>query len=233
MTRPDGRCIKMDREGFTLVEIILAITLVSIVSMVTYGSFSTALTAWRRGTALMDDLHHGDFVMEQLASGLRSTYYPDGSSGCVTYGFVHHNHGNGPYSSDEIGWVKIGGALVGQTCPFAGSPHRVWFRVHESPDGGREATVRAWAVVGQPEHFDPDTVERIPLSRRVVGFDCRAAFRKRADSDEIDWEDEWKDTNRVPTAVELTLYVQAASPAQDPVAIKRIVGVPVGALAWR
>ncbi|MDI6774138.1 MAG: prepilin-type N-terminal cleavage/methylation domain-containing protein [Verrucomicrobiota bacterium] len=219
-------------DGFTLLEIMLAVSLMSVVALVTYWCFSTVLTGWKRGMTLMDNLHHGDFVIEQLVSGLRSAYYPDAPrSGMGAYGFTHKDNGNGPYSSDEIGWVKLGGALVGNDCPFMGSPHRVCFKVDTGARGKSEAMVKAWQIIGQPEDFDQEKIEWTPISRRVAGFNCRAAWKTVSDSTDIDWQDEWTNTNELPTAVELTLYLEPIEQEQAPLELKRVVGLPAGALS--
>ena len=54
------------RRGFTLIELLLAVSLLAIVSTLTYMTFSTVTSAWKRGLALADDIHHGDFMMEQM-----------------------------------------------------------------------------------------------------------------------------------------------------------------------
>ncbi|MBN2302436.1 MAG: type II secretion system protein, partial [Lentisphaerae bacterium] len=81
------------QHGFTLLEILLAVSLLAIVSTLTYLSFSTITTAWKRGLAMTDELHHGDFVMEQLVMGLRSAYYPEARNPSANYGFWLENNG--------------------------------------------------------------------------------------------------------------------------------------------
>jgi prepilin-type N-terminal cleavage/methylation domain-containing protein len=234
MRRPGPTAGGAERKGgFTLLEIVLAVSLLSVVTLATYQCFSTVLTAWRRSMRLTDDLHHGDFVMEQLVAGLRSAYYPDAGRASGGYGFQHTSSGQDPYSSDEISWVKLGGALVGKDCPFMGSPHRVCFKVQAGGADKSEAAVRAWQIIGRPEDFDVEKLEWTPLSRRVTGFKCRAAYSKVEESGEIDWKDEWTETNKLPTVVELTLYLEPLEEGGEPVEIKRVVGIPVGPLAWR
>ncbi|NQU43904.1 hypothetical protein HQ520_11515, partial [bacterium] len=56
--------------------------------------------------------------------------------------------------------------------------------------------------MGQPEDFDPedpDQVEQVFLSGRITGFNCRAAYQRI--DDEIEWFDEWEETNKLPTIV--------------------------------
>ncbi len=217
--------------GFTLLEILLAVTIMAIVSTVTFMTFAAATTAWQRGTAIVDSLHHGDYVIQQLVMGLRSAYYPE-TGGASEYGFVHEDGGEGPLAEDTISWVKLGGALVGRGGSLSETPHRVEFFLADDEDGDRCAAVKAWRLQGQDEDFDPEEdVDVTFLSKRVVGFDCRMAWELDEDG-EIDWLDEWEDTNKIPTVVALSLYVEPPDEGGDPVELKRIVGLRVGELAW-
>lgn len=221
------------RSAFTLLEILLAVTILSLVATVTFTTFSAATTAWQRGTTLADNLHHGDYVIQQLVLALRSAYYPDGAGdGAPEYGFWHEDNGEGESAEDEICWVKLGGAMVGSDASFAETPHRVRFLLGEDEDGDSAAGVIAWRLQGQPEDFDPEDIEPVYLSKRVVGFNCRTAWQMDEDG-EIDWLDEWEDTNKIPTIVEVSLYIEPIEEGDDPVELKRIIGLRVGALAWQ
>ncbi|MFH0878288.1 MAG: prepilin-type N-terminal cleavage/methylation domain-containing protein, partial [Lentisphaerota bacterium] len=57
--------------GFTLLEVLVALVVMTAIFTIIYSTFSGTVRAWTRGTELLDDLHHGDFVMEQLTSALR------------------------------------------------------------------------------------------------------------------------------------------------------------------
>lgn len=220
-----------DHYGFTLLEMLLAVTILSVVATVTFMTFSAATSAWQRGSALVDRIHHGDFVINQLMMALRSAYYPDGQGVLPAYGFWHKNDGSGPYASDEISWVKLGGALVGSDQLYAESPHRVRFFLTRDRQGRRAAAVVSWRIDGQPDDFDPDRLEPVFLSTRVQGFSCRAAWTLTRDG-EIDWHDEWPETNRIPSAVEITLYIDPVMPDMPPVELKRIVGLRTAEIAW-
>ena len=218
------------RQGFTLLELMLAITILAAVSGVSYMAFSTVTRAWKRGQALTDAIHHGDYVLDQLVMALRSAYFPDAPR-AKGYGLQVTDESDGPNADDRISWVKLGGALVGQNCPFADSPHRIEFTVKDH-EGQRQVAVKAWRILGQPEDFDPSEELFTFLSRRVTGFDCRCALK--LDGKDIDWEDEWEDdnTNKLPKYVELTLYLTPVDEGREPVELKRIVELPAAPLSW-
>ncbi|MFC1452863.1 prepilin-type N-terminal cleavage/methylation domain-containing protein [Verrucomicrobiota bacterium] len=220
---------RSDSKGFTLVELLLALAILAGASAVTYMSFSAGILAWKKGLALSDSLSHADFIMEQLVMGLRSAYFPEGNSRDDRYGFWLEDNGDGSRSGDEISWVKLGSALVGEECTFLGVPHRVRLTIEPDEDGEDAVAVRAWRVLGQVEDFEPNDVEPIFLSRGVTGFNCRPRDPEDEDYDdaEFEWMDEWEDTNKIPTFVEVSIFMEPLDDGEDPVEVKRIVEIPV------
>ena len=220
---------KNERAGFTLLELMLAITILSAVTLVMYMTLSVIAGAWRRTVVLSDSINHGDFVMDQLVMGIRSAYYPV-SGRNVEYGFVHEDNGDGEAAEDSIMWTKLGSAIVGKNCPFAGTPHRIVVSMVED-DKGRGIGFKAWRMQGQPEDFDPDDLEVEVISHRVIGFNVRTAIRR--EGDDIDWQDEWRFTNRLPSALELIVYMDPKEDGGTPVGIKRICPIPSAYLSGK
>lgn len=217
--------------AFTLLEVLLAITIMAVVTTITYMAFSTMTTAWKRGNALSQDLGHGDFVIEQLVMALRSTYSP--TPGPI-YGFRLEDHGDGPGSSDVISWVKLGQSLVGSETALAGTPHRTLFTIESDKKGNPCAAVKAWSLLDQTEEFDPEKVPYTFLSDHVVGFNCKCSTNDL--TGDTEWSDEWeKDdlTNHVPRVLEVTLYMKPLEYKDAPVEIHRIVEIPTAELTWQ
>jgi hypothetical protein len=116
---------------------------------------------------------------------------------------------------------------VGRQCPFVGTAHRVVFQVEEDGEGRPGVSVTAWRLMAQPEDFDAGAVEPTFISRKVVGFDCRCAEEIPEGDEEIEWLDLWEDTNRIPAAVEVSLYLEPPEEGGEPVELKRIVTLPI------
>ena len=224
--------------AFTLVEVLLAVGLTAVVTTVAFLCYNSAVRAWRTGQELSNSLHQGDYVMDQLVVALRSSFWRNARG----YGFQLVDDGDGASARDSIAWVKLGTALVGTDAPYAGMPHAVEVSIRDVPDTrGKVRTglaVRSWRLDLQQEDFDAEQVPAVLLSTRVVGFNCRvldaaqplpSATEKKP---ELKWTDEWLTTNRLPRAVEVTLYVQPVEEGQEPLAMKRIVKIPMSDASW-
>ena len=208
----------------------MAIMILSVMVLLSFFCFDAVVQSWQAGMEMSDTMGQADHVMEQLASGLRSAYYPDTGSQTEEYGFQFNDGGEGPEAKDAISWVKIGRALVGDDCGFAESPHRVDVWVEE---GRKEElsglAVRAWRVDLQLDDFEPsENAPAIALSPRVIGLNCRMLDKDQPmKDDEPNWQDEWTYSNCIPKAVEISLYMQPAEEDTEPVEVKRIVEMPL------
>lgn len=208
-------CISKNSSAFTLVELMLAISILGVIIGVVASTFHVGVTAWRAGTSAADSVHRADAVMEQVYMALRSSYYPESSSPQYKYGFVHTDDGGDlPHSSDRISWVKLGNALIGEDTPYAGVPHRVELFIGDSSEEYVPGLyVRSWRLDGQEEDFDPDEdVTPVLISREVSGFDCKVldpdeSLEDMQDCDDLPWIDDWEDTNRIPESVLISMSV--------------------------
>jgi len=217
--------------GFTLIELLVATSILVIVSAMTVLLVTTVTKAWQRATALSEDLHHGDYVIEQLVSALRATRYRGRADG-----FQLEKGSGGSLGADRISWVKEGPELVGEESTFAKTFHRIRFTVARDPESGKMgAAFTAWGdEYLQPDDFDSDALPPLILSDRVVGFSCRVATNG-ADTGEIEWLDAWdatlpggdSETNHVPRFVELTLYLSPLEEGDAPVEMRRLVDIPI------
>ncbi len=239
ISRGDGSRPRVGgRRGITLIELLLALSILGVISGVVAATFATAVTAWRAGTAAADASHHADAVVEQLYMALRSSYYPETREPLDRYGFLHTRAGGSmPSSHDTISWVKLGPALIGEDTPYAGVPHRVEVtRMDSAAPQGAGLYVRSWRLDGQPEDFDPERdTDPLLLSPAVVGFQVLMSdpdYRPMTHSDPIDWIDHWDATNRIPAAVQFSLAIGSTNPRAKPLVLERMVNIPMAELSW-
>ena len=216
--------------AFTLIEILVAMSIMMLVGAAAFGLLSTVSKAWQRGTALSRDLHSGDFVIEQVVGALRSARYRGGNDGLIL-----KKSGSGNSSADSISWVKEGPDLVGEDSTMAKTFHHIRFFVGQDKEGNRGAVFTAWGdEYMQPENFDPDEVEPILLSDRVTGLNVRVATND-FENESLNWMDKWEGrciaggdlTNHMPRFVQVTVYMKPLDEGEPPLEMRRLVDIPI------
>lgn len=223
------------RAGVTLVELMLAVAILAVVSVTVMAVFNVGVESWMTGTALADESHNADAVMEQVVMALRSAYYPEGTAPTYEYGFQHADGGDAPKAGDRISWVKVGNSLVGEDTPWAGTAHRVELYVDDVGADGPGLYVKAWQLVGQAEDFDPEEdVVPLLISDKVISLDCRMKDPDKAvvAGEPYEWTDEWTASNRIPTQVLVSIAIKPTREREDPMEYVRCVDMPMAAMSW-
>ncbi len=205
------------RGGFTLVELLVALAVMVVAFAVVWNTFSAVLKAWRRGGQVVDEIRHGDFVIDQLVAALRSTaYFPLKPE---RYGFWLDDQGD----EDSISWVTSGTAFMPPDSPLAQGVHRLMVSIESNDDGEDAFTVRAFPHLA--EEIDKKDVPAWAISSKVKGLNVRVWNAQ----DEA-WDDDWEDTNKIPGLIEVTLTMESPGKYDPPVKIARLVQIPLGPL---
>ncbi len=204
--------------GFTLLEMLVALTILVTAMAVVWTIFSTTLIAWKKGQKLMSELHHGDFVMEQLVAAMRSAAFFDTAPD--KFGFWLDDS-EGEYPEDTISWVKSGTAFMPVESPLLRGLHRIELSIQEKEDGDSAVAVRAWPHLAEKD--DIEDVQYWFVSSMIKGIDCRVY-----NFEDEDWDEDWENTNAIPAFLEITLYMDPLNEYEDPVTIKRAIQIPVG-----
>ena len=87
------------RRGFTIVELMLAVFILSILTIISTWTFHTIVRNWNLSTEMADNVQRTDYALAQITSALRSAYFP--TSGEVTdadgFQLEDGNEQNNPY----------------------------------------------------------------------------------------------------------------------------------------
>lgn len=206
------------QSGFTLLEVLVALVILSTAFLMVYSTFSTTSRAWRDGSKLLQNLRHGDFVMEQLVSALRSAAYFEDAG--PFYGFRMEDNGGGSAPTDWASWVTASPAFLPPNALFSHSMHRLEFTIDDNADGDPSVTVRAYPYLADEE--EAEDAETWHVSTEVQGFNIEFYNPE----DEV-WEDEWEDTNEIPALVRVTLVMPPKERYEKPLELSRLVEIPV------
>jgi prepilin-type N-terminal cleavage/methylation domain-containing protein len=205
--------------GFTLLEILIAMVILSIALTVAWQTFSTATRAWTGGRELMDKIHHGDFILTQLAASLRSMAFFDSAPDKYTFRMENNPAG---YGEHTISWVTASGAFIPPGEVFQHGLHRIEIGGGRDEDGTEGLVVTVW-----PHLADEDEVTKKSwfVSENIKGLRCRVYDTKK---DSEGWKDAWEYTNAIPGLIEITLYAEPVEEYGDPVEFRQLIEIPLG-----
>ena len=198
------------REGFTLLEVMLAVTILAIVVTVVYQLWSTSLTAWKRGTAASETAQRQRIVMETLTELTRSAVLIPSDKK------LYQLTGSSDEGRSIISFVTASDVLLPANEAVLAGMRRVRILL-ENDEYGRPFL----GMLNEPV-LTADNAEPLPmhvLSADVVGFSVR--FRNSTDGT---WKEFWDEATKVPGAVEYT--VAFANGQQDPIIVTRAIELP-------
>ena len=196
--------------GFTLLELLLAVTLVGLIAAMTAGLLRSGVNARRVAHATVDESRTLRLALDQIARPLASALPP---TGLLAGEFLATDDG----SDEELSFH----AAVDPSGAFGGDVVKLRYRLdrtsYSSPCLVRESTRNLLATT-EPE---PETTV---LCRSVQAFECDYY-------DGASWLDEWDSTlksNALPTAVRITLTLVDAddTDARPAASLTRVVTLP-------
>ena len=207
-------CRRASNRAFTLVEILVAIGIFSMVLAAIYSTWTAILRASKVGleaaAAVQRARIAGRTIEETLGSvqsfALNQAYYA----------FVAENG-----SEATLSFVSRLSPSFPRSGKFAGlDVRRVTFSLEPSPDGGRRLVLRQTPLLMEMDKDEKNYP--LVLARNVKEF--KTEFW---DTRQLDWIDEWKLTNQIPVMVKVTLKLADNAYASEVrQQVTRIVSLP-------
>ena len=212
---PDVKCREDSNWGFTLLEVLIAFTIVAMIASVLVGIIRLGIRSWENGHDRVEKYQHLRVFTEQIIEDIRSAYRTDsekvtsfiGESGKVTF----HTAASGLRpQSDRYGIRRVS--------YYVGSEGRL--------------------IMEENYPFDEEveSSEALTLYEGVEKLGFRY-FQIKKDSQE--WVDEWdsKESQGLPGAVEITLSIKdklpdglTLPPVIVPISSKRTILIPIARL---
>ena len=197
------------RGGFTLIELLVALAIFSLVAAMAAGTFWGVVRAWNRGGELLEQLHYGEFAMEQLVTALRgAAWFP---SKPEAFGFWLENR--------EASWVTSGSAFLPPDSPLVNGLHRLSVGM-DAVAGERGLVVRAWPHLS--EERDARQAEAWLVCPEAKDFKC-----EWYDFENEGWTEDWEETNSLPKLVRVTLTMKPRKDFDEALELQRLVVLEV------
>lgn len=208
------------QSAFTLIELMVAMVILTISMAIAFQAFQGTIRGWKRGTEVIDGLKHGEFTMNQLAGTLNSSIYFYNPRKAYTFLFEKGSSSGLP--ADSISFVTSSGAFLPTDSPLAKGPHRLRLFVDDK-DGAPALYAMFMPAAANPEELEKDyEAEPLLVSSAVHGMEILFW-----DKESEDWNDEWKEENAVPQRVLLNLFIESDDEREDPMVFSRVIEIPV------
>ena len=200
--------------GFTLLEVMLAVTILAIVVTAVYGIWSVSLQAWRRGEDAAATFQRQRIVLESLNELTKSAVYFD-SNPSVYRLYGRHDETEG----DLISFVTASDALLPPSEMAIAGMRRVtvWLAKDQL-----DRPVLAIANAPALEIDDAPPLTSHVLSTDVSGFSVRYWQASMSE-----WRDDWQEEDTIPDAIEFTVTFGGAGDRNPPIAMTRAVEFPI------
>ncbi|VGO15278.1 hypothetical protein PDESU_03860 [Pontiella desulfatans] len=218
--KPETNQLNKAKCGFTLLELMVAMIILTIAMSMAFQAFSGTIRGWKRGSEVIDGIKHGDFAMGQLMAAVNSTIYFYNPR--KTYAFKFDKGSSGGLPADMISFVTSSSAFMPADSPFAEGPHRV--KLYIDDEGGEQAlfAVAMPAIADDEEFEDEYDVDPILVSRVIQGLEIMFW-----DEESEDWTEEWEPENSIPERILLTIFVASSDEKEEPIEFSRTVEIPV------
>ncbi len=233
------------KKAFTLLELMMAIMILSIMLLLSFICFNAVVSSWTAGREMSDSLSQGDYVMNQIESALRSAYFSMNVEKEFERGFIFKKNGEEADARDVLEWMKLGRAFVGTMkdtdgkTELAETPHRVRLFVRDessweskNAEEGFGLFAKAWCNdfrdENETEEEREEAIREYLISPRVIALDCKVLKEPPPENaKEVEWETEWTSSNALPYKVSVTLYLKPAQDDGDPIILTRDIEIPV------
>ena len=203
-----------DRAGFTLVELMLAITILAVVITAVYTTFTTSLNAWKRSIGVSDALQRQRIVMDTLNELTKSMVFVTSRPGLYAFQTDHN-----AVTGDMISFITASDVLLPPTEALAAGMRRVTISMQRDESGWPYLALQnAPALESSEEEEGPLHA----LSADVSGF----AIRYRDPRTGV-WQDRWEEAALIPSAIEYTIAFGGLDGRTPPIIMTRAVDLPI------
>ena len=206
------------QSGFTLMEVLLAVAILSIVLAGVYNTWNASLNAWRRGTDASEVFQRQRIVMEALGELAQSALFFAASP--TLYSVIGTKN---PGLGDSVSFVTASDAFLPPSETSAVGMRRVTISLEQ--DDYRRTYL---AIVNQPA-LRPDDQSGETLQAHVISTDVSGFYVRYRDGRNGIWNDTWDDANTPPSAMEFTVVFGKQGDRLPPVVVTRAVDIPVAA----
>ena len=175
----------MTKRAFTLIELIIATAILSLIVVSIYSAFSVGIKAWRRGSE-GEEVQKVRIALLKMQKELRGSFFfsdaPfEGTSSEIIF----------PLSIPEENIEKI---------------YIITYRMDENKDTGARNLVREKRLFTENPQDEKEAIKEPVFPVRLIAF--KYAYKLEDGSNGFEWQDSWPETqNNIPSAVKISFQL--------------------------
>ena len=206
---------RVRHSGFTLLEVVLAVTILGLVIGAITATWHAGLNGWKRSAGISDSFQRERIVMGTLEDLTKSIVFAPSKDMLYDISFTHDQQ-----AGDSVSFVTGSDMLLPPAESTTAGFRRVTIGLQRD-QYNRSYLGIANAPALQVDGGAPETVWHV-LSMDVCGFGVR--FRSPRDGS---WADKWDESNLLPGAIEYTVEFGANDGRTPPVVVTLAIELPI------
>jgi len=206
---------RQKRGAFTLLELMIAVTILGMVMASVYATWSAALSGWKRSGAISASFQRERVVMDTLTELASSIVYFNSSQRVYAVQGQHDES-----AGDAVSFVTSSDVLLPQSESSIAGMRRVTIALQLDEHGRPFLSIMNASALASSD--DSSTSQAHVLCADVRGFQVR--YRHPSNQS---WQEKWDDSDLVPAAMEFTVAFGGTDGRTPPVVMTRAVDIPV------
>lgn len=207
--------IRGANKGFSLVELLIGITVSTLIIGAVYAAYLGASRAWERSRIGESHYQSARVALDQIQRYVMAAVKPDEKAGVIFEGEAASIEGNDNFHADRLFLTSTGGKISGTRKENIDLAQVEFSLDAEKPEQGLVMHKRT-----VPINEDYKRAETDPLASEAVSFQARYF-------DGTEWADEWLEKQSLPVAVEVSLTFLDREKTLPPVKFTQLITLPV------
>jgi len=203
------------RDAFTLLEVMLAVTMLGLLVLAVSSTWNAGLRGWKRSNGLADTFQRQRILLDALTElAQAAVYVPERAK------LYAVRADRDPLLGDTISFVTTSDALLPPHESLIVGMRRVTIGMDRAEDGQP-----ALIMINTPALQEIDRLH--PPAGHLLGRDITGFAVRYRDAQTGLWKETWTENDHFPSAIEFTLTFASPQPGGPPMVWTRAVDLPI------
>lgn len=200
--------------SFTLIELLIALSIFAVVAIALYSAFSAGIAVWRRSSEGRDAYQDVKFIFDDMTKDLKNALYLSKGEESI-YAFSG--------TTSEIIFMAL------EDTSSEEGPQKEIVKLAYKYDEGQNELIRLRADISNG--FDIEKGEREVLFSNVEEFELEYCYDSGDEDNPYLWKDEWLEGDvGIPRGIRITLLGKAGRRGEEMPKFIKTVFIPTGIL---